>query len=321
MGKAVSELNDVLLELRYAGIRQLPQAGDKGDERVRQSLAQEITHPRRRFQWTRRKVAIGGFSVTPAVLVAVVATAAAATGGAVFAANGRPAKPATKSATNSAIRPPISSPTALFRKDPGWPGHGWKRIPANIFIRKETVIPASVRARVSTTVPDYGRVRFWAATTKQGGFCSAIELPDGSWAGYPFSQHPTDGFYGGTVPGCIDTEQQRSIGELGQPSVEAPTTHEGFDDEVKTKTGHVWALFFGYVTTQGHAAIVKDPASDSTARVTPAGYFLLVEPPSSADDSVALQVLDVGGQPLQPDFTRSGLLPGYKMGPTSGPRP
>ena len=317
----MSDLKDVLLELRYAGVRQLPEAGDAGDELVRRSLEQEIAHPHRRFRWTRRKIAIGGFGVTPAVLAAVVATAAAATGGAVFAANGRSAKPAAKSASKSEIRPPISSPTALFRKDPGWPGHGWKRIPANIFIRRETVIPASVRARVSTTVPDYGRVRFWAGTTKQGGFCSAIELPDGSWAGYPFSQHPTDGFYGGTVPGCIDTEQQRSIGELGHPSVEAPTTHEGFDDEVKTRTGRIWEIFFGYVTTQGRAATVKDAVSSHTAPVTPAGYFLLAEPPSSKDDSVNVEVLDAAGRPLQPDFTRSGLLPGYKMGPTRGRRP
>src|ERR1700733_1351604 len=98
MGRAMSDLDDALLELRYSGIRQLPEAGDKGDERVRQSLAQEIAHPRRGFRWTRRKVAIGGFGVTPAVLVAVVATAAAATGGAVFPANGRPAKPPAQSA-------------------------------------------------------------------------------------------------------------------------------------------------------------------------------------------------------------------------------
>lgn len=265
-----------------------------------------MARPRRRFRPTRRKVAIGGFGVTPAVLIALVATAAAATGGAVFAAH-----VTTKRATK---------PTTIFRKNPGSPFTHPSHLPPNVVVRKETVIPASVRDRANAIVPKYGKVRFWAASTKQGGFCFAIKLPNGSWAGYPFSQHPTGGFYGGSIPACIDTEQQRSIGEGGQPSVEAPTTTEGLNDEVTTHTGQIWELFFGYVTTQGHAASVKDPVSGHTTSVTPAGYFLLAEPPSSADDSVTLEVLNGAGRPLQPDYTRSGLLPGYRMGPTSGPR-
>jgi hypothetical protein len=318
----MSDLEDVLLELRYAGVSQLPDAGDMGDDRVRRALEEEIARPRRRFWLTRRRVAIGGFGVTPAVFIAAVATAAAATGGAVLAVNAN-TKPTTKSTTTPTTQSAANATAEaiiLFRKDPGSPFAHSHRIPKNVFFRRETVIPASVHQRATATVPNYGKVQFWAATTKQGGFCSAIRLPNGSWAGYPFSQHPTGGFYGGSIPGCIDTEQQRSIGELGQPSVEAPTTHEGFDDEVKTRTGRIWELFFGYATTQGHATTLKDPATGHTAAVTSDGYFVLAEPLPNGNESTTFDVLNAAGQPLQPDFTRSGLLPGYKMGPTSGPR-
>jgi hypothetical protein len=258
----------------------------------------------------RRKVAIRGFAVTPAVLIAVVATAAAASGGVVWVSN-TTTKPAARR---------LTKPTPIFQKHRTFPFSQHGRLPANVVVRPETVIPASVRVRASASVRNYGKVQFWAGTTKQGGFCFAVLLPNGSWAGYPMSPHLTGGFYGGAAPACIDTEQQRSMGEGGQPSVEAPTTIEGFDDEVKSRTGHIWELFFGYVTTQGRAATVKDPASGHTTPVSPDGYYLLVEPPSSGDYSARLEVLDAAGTPLQPDYTRTGLLPGYKMGPTSGPR-
>jgi hypothetical protein len=320
MEKAVSELKDVLLELRYAGVRELPETGDTGDYRVRQALEQEITRPRRRFGLTRRKVAIGGFGVTPAVLVVVVATAAAATGGAVFAANVA-TKRAAKQTTTTATKPrvtPAAQVTAIFRKNPGYPEAHRNLVPPHILFRPETVIAATVHDRDNAAVPNYGTVQFWAATTKQGGFCSAIRLPNGTWAGYPLSQHPSGGFYGGSMPNCIDTDQQRSIGENGQPSLEAPTTFEWSEDEVKTRTGKTWELFFGYVTTQGHATTVKDPTTGRAAAVNRAGYFLLAEPLPSGGESTMVDVLNAAGEVLQPDYTRSGLLPGYRMGPTRG---
>lgn len=284
-------------------------------ELERASLTEHPTRASRLYRWARRKVVIGGFGVPPAVLIAIVATAAAATGGAVLVSHST-----TKPAAHPATTPPLK-PTTLFRKNPGSPFAHRKRMPPNVIFRKETVIPGTVRERVSSVVPKYGRVQFWAATTKQGGFCFAIKLPNGSWAGYPMTRHLTGGFDGGTMPGCIDTDQQRSIGENGQPSSEAPTIFEGFQDYVKSRTGRAWELFFGYVTTQGHATTVKDPWTGDIAPVTPDGYFLLVEPPSNAPGNDMLNVLDASGHLLQPDYTRSGLLPGYKMGPTSGPRP
>lgn len=317
MEKAVSDLNDLLLDVRHSGIGQLPEAGDSGDDRVRALLEREIADPRPLPRRTRRRLALGGVGVTPAVLAAIVATAAAATGGAVFVAHSN-RKQTTTTATTSVTNKHVLSALALFRLDPGSP-FAHRKPPRDVLYIPQTVIPATVRMQASAVVPDYGTVQFWAARTKQGGACGAIKLPDGAWAAYPFTRHMTGGLYGGTVPGCIDTDQQRSIGEHGQPSAEAPTVFQGDQDQVKSRNGRIWELFYGYVTTQGRAVKVQDPPSGRTAPVMPDGYFLFVEPPSTAPSPDPLNVLNAAGQQLQPDYTRAGLLPGYRMGPTSGP--
>ena len=51
--------------------------------------------------------------------------------------------------------------------------------PRDVVYIPQTVIPATVRMQVSAVLPDYGKVQFWAARTKQGGACAAIKLPDG----------------------------------------------------------------------------------------------------------------------------------------------
>lgn len=312
----MSDLNDLLLDVRYSGVGQLPEAGDIGDDHVRTLLEREIADARPRPRRTRRKLALGGFGVTPAVLAAVVATAAAATGGAVFVSHTDRKRTITTTTARTSER--VLSALALFRLDPGSP-FAHHKPPRGVVYIPQTVIPATVRMQVSAVVPDYGRVQFWAARTKQGGACAAIKLPDGAWAAYPFTRHMTGGLYSGAVPGCIDTDQQRSIGEQGHPSVEAPTVFQGSQDEVKSRSGRIWELFYGYVTTQGHASKVQDPPSGRTAPVMPDGYFLFIEPPSSAPSPDPLNVLNAAGQQLQPDYTRTGLLPGYRMGPTSGP--
>jgi len=315
----MSDLDDLLHDVRYSGVGQLPEAGDVGDDRVRTLLELEIADPRPHPRRNRRKLALGGFGVTPAVLAAVVATAAAATGGAVFVSHtDRRNTTTTTTTTTATTSKHVLSALALFRLDPGSP-FAHHKPPRDVVYIPQTVIPATVRMQVSAVVPDYGKVQFWAARTKQGGACTAINLPDGTWAAYPFTRHMTGGLYGGTVPGCIDTDQQRSIGEQGHPSVEAPTLFQADQDEVKSRNGRIWELFYGYVTTQGHAAKVQDPPSGRTAPVMPDGYFLFIEPPSTAPSPDPLNVLNAAGQQLQPDYTRAGVLAGYRMGPTSGP--
>ena len=147
----MADLRDALLALRYAGIRKLPDAGDDGDRRLQLALEREMARkPSRRRGWTRRRIKIGRFAVPPVAMLAVVATAAAATTVGVV----------TLSATN------------VFQDDPqGLNFNG------NI----ETVLPSTVRQLATVNIPDYGQVAVWGATTKPGGFCFALKLPDGAW--------------------------------------------------------------------------------------------------------------------------------------------
>ena len=286
----MSELSDMLLELRDAGIRPLPEAGDAGDYRLRAALERETTGGRRRrFAWIRRKVAIGGFGV-PGVVLGVLATAAAATG-ALMAVNA----------------------TTIFRTNPQAVGN----------LVPETVTPSSVRERASTTIPNYGTVQFWGATTGQHGFCFAIRLPGGSWGGYPNPQTSSGGWYGGAIPGCMPTPEQQVISEKpGQARGIAEPLFWDYNS-IKTRSGRIWRVLFGFVTAQGHAATVQDTTTHATAAVARDGYFLLVEPqaPTGAGNGsgeTQLRVLNTAGQPLQPDYTSGKLLPGYSLGPTGG---
>jgi hypothetical protein len=284
------ELSDVLLEVRDVGIRPLPEAGDAGDYRLRATLEREMAGGQRRWLgWIRRKVAIGGLGV-PGVVLGVVATAAAATG-ALMAVNA----------------------TTIFKTNPQAVGN----------LIPETVIPSSVRERASTTIPNYGTIQFWGATTRQGGFCFAIKLPDGSWGDYPVSTHPRGGWDGGAAPGCIPTPQQQAVSE--KPGRARQIAEPLFSDDnwIKTRSGQNWHVLFGFVTAQGHAATVQDTTTKSTAAVTRDGYFLLVEPPQpigagNGSGETQLRVLNAAGQPLAPDYTNGKLLPGYALGPTSG---
>ena len=177
----MADLRDALLALRYAGIRKLPDAGDDGDRRLQLALEREMARkPSRRRGWTRRRIKIGRFAVPPVAMLAVVATAAAATTVGVV----------TLSATN------------VFQDDPqGLNFNG------NI----ETVLPSTVRQLATVNIPDYGQVAVWGATTKPGGFCFALKLPDGAWGGFHTSQDAQDGWYGGSVPGCFQTRQQQIL--------------------------------------------------------------------------------------------------------------
>ena len=293
----MADLSDALLALRYAGIRQLPDAGDGGDRRLRLALEREMARqPSQRRGWTRRRIKIGGFAVPPVALLAVVATAAAATTAAVV----------TLSATN------------VFQDDPqGLNFNG------NI----ETVLPSTVRQFATVSVPDYGQVAVWGATTKPGGFCFAMKLPDGAWGGLNTSQDAEDGWDGGSIPGCFQTRQQQILlqnalkpgeqpnGATGQELM--PTPLEAWNNTIKNSDGQQYTIYTGYVEAQGTAATIQDSATGVSTQVLPDGYYVLAEPTSSnGDDTDALQVLNAAGQPLKPDYTWGEMLPGYTVGPS-----
>ena len=252
--------------------------------------------PSQRRGWTRRRIKIGGFAVPPVALLAVVATAAAATTAAVV----------TLSATN------------VFQDDPqGLNFNG------NI----ETVLPSTVRQFATVSIPDYGQVAVWGQTTKPGGFCFAMKLPDGAWGGLNTSQDAEDGWDGGSIPGCFQTRQQQILlqnalkpgeqpnGATGQELM--PTPLEAWNNTIKNSDGQQYTIYTGYVEAQGTAATIQDSATGVSTQVLPDGYYVLAEPTSSnGDDTDALQVLNAAGQPLKPDYTWGEMLPGYTVGPS-----
>ena len=151
--------------------------------------------------------------MTPVVLISVVATAAAAT---------------TAAVTLSAA--------SLFQADPQG---------LNFNGDIETVLPSTVHQIATVNIPDYGQVAIWGATTKPGGFCFALKLPDGDWGGLNISQNAQDGWDGGAIPGCAQTRQQQILKqtplEPGQPPSGTtgqelmPLPLEQWDNEVKNR--------------------------------------------------------------------------------------
>lgn len=173
------DVDAVVLGLRDVGLDHLPADGDTGGERIRVAVERAISRPRSwRSSFASQRIRIGGFALPPlaAVIAAAVATAAAT--GAVLALGA----------------------TTLFQQDP-------QGLDFNGDI--ETVLPSTVRQLTQVSIPDYGQVGVWIATTKPGGFCFALKLPDGNWGGLHFPQR--DGWVGGTVPGCFQTQQQQVL--------------------------------------------------------------------------------------------------------------
>jgi hypothetical protein len=295
----MSDLNEQLLETRYVGVPELPEAGDAGDRRLRKMLEQELAGNRpRRFGWARRRIRVGGFAVAPVAVLAVVATAAAAT---------------TAVVTLNA--------TTLFQNDPqAQLMQNGKNFNGDI----EAVLPSTVRELTTVSIPDYGQVAVWGATTKPGGFCFAMKLPDGDWGGLHTSQDSQNGWNGGSIPGCFQTRQQQILKQTPLKSGQQPsgktgqllllTPVEEWDNEVKNGAGKQYTIYTGYVEVQGTATTVRDPATGATAQVLPGGYYALAEPSNS--DDADLQALNAAGQPLKPDYTWGGMLPGYSAGPS-----
>lgn len=238
----MSDLNDALLELRHLALREPPQVGDTADLRLRETLVREFagTHPRR-LGWAKHRLRLGPFSFAPAVLLAALAATAVAAGAVIG-----------------------SSATTIFQHNP----QQQARDKAGVFPDPQTVIASSVHEVTSTTIPDYGRVEFWTAMTKQRGFCFALKLPDGVWGGLDHA-HPgprgwRGGWMGGTVPGCLSIPRRFPLQEWGS--------------QIQNKAGQEYTIYVGYVDVQGAAATIRDARTGVTVPVGSDGYFLLAEP-------------------------------------------
>jgi hypothetical protein len=202
--------------------------------------------------------------------------------------------------------------TTIFQHNP----QQQARDKAGVFPDPQTVIASSVHEVTSTTIPDYGRVEFWTATTKQRGFCFALKLPDGVWGGldraHPGPHGWRGGWMGGTVPGCLSTPRRYPLEEWGS--------------QIQNTSGQQYTIYAGYVDVrvQGMAATIRDAKTGVTAPVTSHGYFLLAEPalwlptpphaPAGfpkrihcAGCGANLQVLNTAGQQLGPTTYTAGV--------------
>jgi hypothetical protein len=293
----MSDVVQALVELRDVGVGRLPEMDDGGDCRVRSALEREMAGRTRSLGWARRRMGLGGFAVTPVVALAIAATAAAATTAAI-----------------------AISATSVFQQDPQG---------LNVNGSIETVLGSTVRSLATITIPAYGQVTVWGASTKPGGFCFALKLPDGDWGGFHESQDTQDGWHGGSIPGCFQTQQQQILREVPvkpgrQPSgatgqILRPQPLEDWDNEIVNHDGQEYTLFIGYVEANGPATSVRDSATQATAQVLPGGYYVLAEPtPHNCGgcDANDLQVLNAAGQPLKPDYTWGVMLPGHSPGPS-----
>lgn len=258
---------------------------------------------RRRVGWARRRLVIGGFAFSPAVALGVVAaTAAAATG---------------------AVALSLSSATAIFQANPQAMPQG---SPST-----ESVLGATVREITSVDLPGYGRVQFWGASTQQGGFCQALKLPDGHWGGIRPDVFGGGGFYSGSLPGCLPTQQQQVLAEPAvargqQPSADTgqdigPIPLQAYDTNIKGGDGRQWSIWYGFVETQGSAVSVRDTVTGTTGTVTKDGFFMTAVPePSGTNlngDYGHIEAVDAAGNVLTTaDYTYGAMLPGYQPGPT-----
>lgn len=265
---------DLLFAMRDLGVA-APLPGDSGDVRARAALGHEIERIARfgsSRRWARSIHRGGRRAVlVPAALLLTTAAAAAATGIATGVLN--PFQVAHDNA--------IDAPLRLFENNPGVTG----ATPAALW--HQTVIPATVRQVETFTVPGVGAVHYWVADTEQHGICTALRLPDGTWAGLQHS-----GRAGGSMPGCSPTRAQVSGGAL---------LVDGFDyrdGAVLDNNRKPWLLTYGAVTAAGHATQVRDTVSGTSAPVVDGKYFALAVRPVGSDrgDDIRLEAVDANGR-------------------------
>lgn len=252
---------DLLFSIRDLGIPEpLP---DSIDIAVRAAL-NDVIHsgtnaPNQRSRRWRRLWRRG--TVIPVALVVTTAAAAAATG---LLSPPSPQKFARKNVSDSAL--------TLFRKSV--PYQGGRMVGGTLVPYTETVIPSTVRMIAKRAVPGVGVVQFWVGDTKQHGYCTALRLPGGTWAGLK-----DEGQVGGSIPGCQPTRAQVGAGAL---------ILSGFDytdEEVPTHSGGGLDLIYGQIVAPGDPTRVRDDIGGATGPVIDGKYFMLVLHAGQSNDT------------------------------------
>jgi len=179
----------------------------------------------------------------------------------------------------------LLSPLAVFesnaQKDGNTPGSIWD----------QSVLPSSVRRISSVEIPKVGAVSFWHGTTKQGGWCGALRLPNGKWLGTGSGSLDA----GGTVPGCYPT--RAAINSAAKTPVLVINGFDYQEDDVdaRPRGGAYWRSRVG-ITDTPPAVKVVDRASVTEARINDGLFELAVSAPDpTARTPFHLVALDATG--------------------------
>lgn len=179
-------------------------------------------------------------------------------------------------ATGAAWAAGASDALHLFRTNPQDDGH-----PGSLWHQR--VIPSSLTRAATVHIPGAGSATFWYARTRQGGWCAALRLPSGGWAG-------GQGGEGGTAPGCFPTRTQIN----GSDPVYVIT---GFDylEGLLTVDGRLWRIYYGTVDGRRAAVRVTDGRSGRSTTVSDGHLFAIAIPSQRSTDSVRFVAFDRKG--------------------------
>jgi hypothetical protein len=166
------------------------------------------------------------------------------------------------------------SPVALFSNSPqqegAAPGALWD----------QQVIPESVRQVTAVELPTVGKVEFWYGRSRQGGWCGALRLANGSWLGT--GDDPLDA--GGTVPGCFPTRDMVNRASTEPVFVINAFDYEQSDVDARSRGGAFWRINYGRISAT-RAVRVVDLGSGREATVAAGGLFELAVPDPHPDSA------------------------------------
>lgn len=169
----------------------------------------------------------------------------------------------------------------LFRSNPQADGAG----PSSLW--SQEVIPESVALAATVPIPAHGPVEFWYGETREGGWCGAIRLPDGTWAGTKGSAAA------GTAAGCYPTREQIN----GDDPVFVITGFDYYEIQVdaRKRGGAFWRVYYGVLSLPEPVSRVADGLSGREAEVFEGKAFVLAVPDAQPERAVPLagQALDL----------------------------
>jgi hypothetical protein len=136
----------------------------------------------------------------------------------------------------------------------------------------QVVVPATVKEAGAITIPHFGRLELWYAETEQHGWCTAIRLPDGDWAGTKGASG------GGTAPGCYPSRAQTNAASGTPVYVITGLDYYESDVDARDDGGRFWRVVYGVTERAKPAARVVDTVSGRDVDVLNGRFFAIAVP-------------------------------------------